>query len=298
MWIVAALTLGTLLSCSQSEPDPAGMKLVFEDQDAGRLAICGPDGGKPDYLTPDSLQARGPVTDSGRTTVYFIAKSRSQPEALAAAFSIHVDGTGLRQLAHLPLSVLDLQITPNGSMLLFLGKYPDQEYVRAYRLSVGDSAFQAVTPDTKSVHDPAMAPGGLNFVWHDGSQSDTLFVSSLQSFLTLPIFPFAYTQVSLSWPHGQSFAAVCGPNRHGLCFNLLQDDKGEEVRRESVLIPESEGLEISQPAFHPDGVRILYVETESADPRPSRLCVIDRNSLKITRIPLECRRPAHPAWVR
>ena len=279
-------------------PDPAGLKVVFEDQDAKRLAICGLEGGEPQYFTPDTLESWGPVTDSTRSVVYFIARPKSQPDALAAAFAINLDGSGLRQLASVPLSILDLQITPDATRMLFLGKYPDQERVRAYLTFVGDSVFMAVTPENKSVHDPAMAPGGLNFVWNDGSHSDTLFVSSLQQLMTLPIYSFPYTQLSLSWPHGRAFAAVCGPNRRGLCYNLLNDGEGHELRKETVLIEESEGVEISQPAFHPDGDRILYVETEKGSPGASRLCVIDRNSLKITRIPVECQRPSHPAWIR
>lgn len=296
--MATALASGVLLGCSSAEPDPAGMRVAFEDQESGRIAVCGLEGGEPQFLTPESLVASGPVTDSLKTTVYFIARPRSQPEALASVYSVSVTGTDLQQMTHLPLSVLDLQITPDGTRILFLGKYPDQENVRGYMLTVGDSGFSAVTPERMSVHDPAMAPGGLNFVWNNGGLGDTLFVSSLQSFLTLPIYPFAYSQVALSWPAGRSFAAVCGPNRHGLCFNLLQDDAGNEVRTESVLIPEKEGVEISQPTFHPDGVRILYVERESDSPERSRLSLIDRNSLKITRIPVECERPAHPVWVR
>jgi hypothetical protein len=296
-WLMAAPAF-LLLSCSQSTPDPAGFRVVFEDQEAGRLAVCGLEGGSPQYITPDSLLSSGPVTDSTRATVYFMAHPRSQPDALQAVYAVDTRGTELRQVAEMPLSVQDIQITPDGSLLLFLGKYPDQEHVRAYLMRVGESGFQAVTPDNKSAHDPAMAPGGLNFVWHDGSHSDTLFVSSLQHYLTLPIFVFPYTQVSISWPDGRAFAAVCGPHRRGLCYNMLQSPEGQEVRKETVLIPEEEGVEISQPAFHPDGLRIIYVRSEIPDGGASRLCVIDRNSLKITRIPVDCRRPSHPAWVR
>jgi hypothetical protein len=305
-WLLGLpLVLGAVISCSpksqhevEQAPDPAGFSVAFEDQDAGRLAVCGLDGGAPYYFTPDSLVASGPVTDSLHATVYFIAQPRSQPEALSSVYAVTLSGTDLRQVAALPLSVLDLQITPDGTRLVFLGKYPDSEHVRAYLMVVGEAGFQAVTPENKSVYDPAMAPGGLNFVWHDGRHTDTIFVSSLQQFLTLPIFVFPYTQVSLAWPLGNAFAAVCGPNRLGLCYNLLQDSTGQEVRRETVLIPEQTGVEISHPAFHPDGVRILYVETSSLEPGPSALCLIDRNSLKITRIPVDCRRPTHPVWVR
>jgi len=296
--LLAVLCALGLSACAQVADDPAGLRVVFEDQDAGRLAVCGLSGRDLQYITPDSLISSGPATDSSRRTVYFMAKPRSQPEALQAVYAVDVEGAGLRQVAEIPLSVQDFQITPDGATLLFVGRYPDQEHTRAYQMRVGESGFQAVTPETKSVCDPAMAPGGLNFVWNDGSHSDTLFVSSLQYYLTLPIFAFPYTQVSIAWPDGRAFAAVCGPRRRGLCYMQLATPEGAEARKETVLIPETPEVAISQPAFHPDGVRILFVEAEEGGTRSSRICVIDRNSLKISRIPLDCEHPVHPAWVR
>lgn len=295
-WWAASLVL--MAACSGAQDDPGGFRVVFEDQDAGRIGVCGMSGNKYEYITPDSLYAFGPVTDSTRTTVYFLARRRTLPDGPTAVLAVDVRGGGLRQITDLPLSVLDVQVTPDAAMLVFLGKYPDQDHVRAYQMRVGESGFQAVTPADKSVYDPAMAPGGLNFVWHDGSQSDTLFVSSLQEYLTLPIFVFPYTQVSIRWPDGRAFAAVCGPERRGLCYMLLQTPEGVEARSETVLIPESDGTAISQPAFHPDGVRILYVQTDATGDERSQLRIINRNSLENTRIPTDCAHPAHPAWVR
>lgn len=294
--MIALACLG-LCACARVQDDPAGFRVVFEDQDAGRLAVCSLSGREFQYITPDSLFAFGPVTDSTRAAVYFLARPRSAPDALVSVYVVDVHGNSLRQVTDVPFSVLDVQITPDAATLVFLGKYPDQENVRAYQMRVGESGFHAVTPATKSVHDPAMAPGGLNFVWNDGTQSDTLYVSSLQEYLTLPIYVFPYTQVSLSWPDGRSFAAVGGSHRSALCYMLLQKPNGAEVREESVLVPEKAGISISQPAFHPDGQRILYVQTEQAGKKPSQLRVIDRNSLEVTRIPTSCEHPAHPAWV-
>lgn len=292
------LVLSTLLSCARVEDDPAGLKVAFEDKDAGRIAVCRTSGRDLQYITPDSLLSSGPVTDSTHSTVYFLAKRRNLPDDLTAIYAVNVNGDSLRKISEVPLSVLDFQITPDASTIVFLGKYPDLMHVRAYQLRVGESGFYAVTPAEKSVFDPAMAPGGLNFVWNDGTKSDTLFVSSLQQYLTLPIFVFPYTQVSLSWPHGRAFAAVCGPERRGLCYHELQTPDGVESRKETVLIPESEGVAISQPTFHPDGQRILYVHTDLQGEGRSQLRLIDRNSLKITRIPTETTNPAHPVWVR
>lgn len=292
------LALCAVMGCEPAKDDPAGLRVAFEDQDKGRIAVCGLSGSGLLYITPDSLVASGPVTDSTRRTVYFLARSRSAPEGLTAVFSVDVHGEGLRQITDLPISVLDVQITPDATTLVFLGKYPDQEHVRAYQLRVGESGFHAVTPAERDAHDPAMAPGGLNFVWHDACNCDTLIVSSLQQYLTLPIFKFPYTQVSLSWPEGRAFAAVCGPNRRGLCYMELLTPEGVESRKETELVPETEGVSISQPTFHPDGDRILYVHTEEDGTRLSRLRLIDRNSLKITRIPSSCDQAAHPVWVK
>lgn len=291
-------TCATLLACSENAPDVAGMRLAYEDGDAGRIGVCDLEGGDPDYITPDSLIASCPVTDSLRNKVYFIARRRSQPDALASIYSVSIAGTDLRQVSELPISPLELQITPDGTKLLFVGRYPDEKNARGYQMMVGESGFNAVTPANRSVQDIAMAPGGLNFVWNDGTHGDTLLVSSLQQFLTLGIFPFPYTQVSLRWPDGRAFAAVCGPHRQGLCYNLIQDSTtGEEVRKETILVEEKDGVAISQPAFHPASFVIAYVETETSDDESSQLCLFDRNSLKITRIPLNCDHPRHPVWV-
>jgi Tol biopolymer transport system component len=297
-WLLAVLSLAALAACSPAHDDPEGFRVAFENRDLGRIAVCGASGRGLAYITPDSLIASRPVTDSTRRTVYFLGRPRSFPESLTQVYAMGSDGSALRQVAELPLSPLDLQVTPDGSTLVFLGKYPDQEHVRAYQLRVGEAGFHAVTPADRSAHDPAMAPGGLNFVWHDGTRSDTLFVSSLQQFLTLPIFVFPYTQVALSWPDGRAFAAICGPQRTGLCYMLLQSEDGREVRTETVLIPEQDQGSISDPIFHPDGLRILHVQTAAGPEGRSQLQVINRNSLKITRIPTDCAHPVHPLWVR
>jgi hypothetical protein len=295
LWCLALLVLS---GCSRPADDPAGFGVAFEDQDAGRLAVCGLSGRGFHYITPDTLVASSPVTDSTHGTLYFLATRRADTAAFKAIYAVTAKGDSLRKLSDLPLSVLDLQVTPDASRVVFLGRYADSENVHAYLMRLGETGFQAVTPAQKSVHDPAMAPGGLNFVWQDGTQSDTLFVSSLQETLTLPIFKFPYTQVSLRWPDGRAFAAIGGAHRRGLYHMLLQKPDGEQVRMETELIPEQEGILLSDPVFHPDGDRILYVQTSSDGDKEAELRVIDRNSLKITRLPVDCTHPTHPVWCR
>jgi len=284
-------------ACTGSKQDSDPWRLAFEDRGSQRIAVCRQDGSNLDYLTPDSLTAFGPVTDSSLETVYFIGRSKATPDGLCAIYAIEIDGTYLRKLTDLPLSPLDLQVTPNGGVLVFTGKYPDQENVRAYKMRIGESGFHAVTPATRTVFDPSMAPGGLNFVWHDGSLVDTLLVSTLDQILTLPIYEFAYTQVSIR-PDGLAFAAVCGEERRGLCHMELQDSLKQLVRTETVLVGETEGIAVAQPVFHPEGVRIAYVRSVLGGSPSSEIHVIDRNSLENTRIPIKLQAPAHPVWVR
>jgi Tol biopolymer transport system component len=292
------LTAATLVSaCTGAEEQGDVWRLAFEDTQSDRIAVCRLDGGGLTYITPDSLIAFGPVTDSTHRTVYFVARSKAIPEGLFAIYAIEVDGTYLRKLTDLPLSPQDLQITPDGGTMIFTGKYPDQEYVRGYQMRIGESGFHAVTPPDRNTLDPSMAPGGLNFVWHDGSQDDTLLVSSLDQILTMPIYEFPYTQVSIR-PDGLAFAATFGDDRRGLCHLDLQDSLGQLNRTETVLVPETDGIAIGQPIFHPDGVRIAYVRSTQDPPFSSTIHLIDRNSLEITKIPVDLKAPTHPTWVR
>ena len=293
IWTAATL----VTACTGVDQEGDVWRLAFEDTQSDRIAVCRLDGGGLKYITPDSLTAFGPVTDSTHRTVYFIGRSIVTPVGLFAIYAIEVDGTYLRKLTDLPLSPQDLQITPNGGTLVFTGKYPDQEFVRCYQMRIGESGFHAVTPAVRNVLDPSMAPGGLNFVWHDGSRDDTLLASSLDQILTMPIYEFPYTQVSIR-PDGLAFAAVCGDDRRGLCHMALQDSLRQLNRTETILVPETDGIAIRQPIFHPDGVRIAYVRQTLGDPLTSTVHLIDRNSLEITKIPIDLKAPAHPTWVR
>ena len=293
-WLIMA---GLVAGCAQVPDDPEGYRIAFEDPQAQRIAVIQESGKGFEYITPDSLTAFGPVSDSSWTSVYFIGRSRRLEEGLHAIYAVEVDGTYLRKITDLPLSPMDLQVTPDGGILIFVGRYPDEENPRVYQMSIGESGFHAVTPASRSAMDPFMAPGGLNFIWHDGKHNDTLLVSSLQQILTLPIYEFPYTQVSIR-PDGMAFAAICGEDRRGLCFMALKSPDGQDARDETVLVPETDGVSLSHPIFHPDGVRIAYVRTELSVPPRSSIRVIDRNSLEIKEIPTDLTTPTHPVWVR
>ena len=286
----ATARFAMLWGCS-GQPADDGWRVALEDPDAGRIAICRVDGGDFAYITPDSIVAEGPVTDSTHRTVYFLGYPRGDSAVTNAIYAVSTDGTGLRRVAELPFRALDLQVTPDTTSLVFTGSYPDEERPRAYQMVVGQPGFRAVTPANRPAFDPSMAPGGLNFVWQDSTLGDTLYVSSLQQILTLPIYTFPYTQVTIS-PDGMAFVAVCGDGRRGLCYEQLQ------TKEKRVLVAERSTEAVTHPIFHPDGVRVAFVETLPESPTRSSIRVIDINSLENKEIPLDLERPTHPAWVR
>lgn len=296
LWIGAALVM--LLSGCTSEPDtPAGWRVAFEDLKTGRIGACYLDGSHFKYLTPDSLWASQPVADSAGQTVYFCSSRKDERDLPNALYAVETDGTYLRKITDLPFRAIDLQVTRDGGRLVFVGSYPDQEYPRAFQLVIGEDGFTAVTDTRRAAYDICVSPGGMNFVYHDSTLSDTLYVSELYQNLTLPIMPFPYTQVSIS-PNGFEFAAVCGPRRRGLCHLLLKDSEGKATRDERVLVPESPDKSISHPIFNLDGRRVCYVETSNRDDSSSVIKVIDVNSLVVNEIDTGKRRVSHPAWVR
>jgi hypothetical protein len=285
------IVLGLILGCSGETQDLGGWRVAFEDQDSGRIGVCDLAGRGLQYITPDSLWATGPVSDTLGRTVYFTTGKPEETLVPNAIYAVETDGSYLRKLTDLPLRAVDIQVTPDGGKIVFIGRYPDQEYMRAYEYVVGTEGFRAVSVAGRPAYDPGMAPGGLNFVWHDSSMTDTLFVSSLQQVLTLPIFPFPYTQCAIS-PDGEAFAAVCGEHRRGLCFNKLRE------KAERVLVPESDAGAITRPIFHPDGERVAFVYTELAEGARQEIRLVSLNSLEVNKIPIDAGAPTHPAWVR
>lgn len=283
--------------CVADAEKPTGWRVAFEDLNAGRIGACYLDGSNFEYLTPDSLWASQPVSDSSGQTVYFCSSRRDERHLPNALYAVETDGSYLRKITDLPFRAIDLQVTLDGGRLVFVGSYPDQKYPRAFQLVIGEEGFSAVTSTGRAAYDISMAPGGMNFVYHDSTLSDTLYVSELYQKLTLPIAPFPYTQLSIS-PNGLEFAAVCGPQRRGLCHLLLKDSLGNSVRDERVLVAESPDKWISHPIFHRDGKRVCYVEASSADDSSSTLKVIDLNSLVVNEIDVAGRRVSHPVWIR
>jgi hypothetical protein len=285
---LCTLLIVIVAGCSAQPPDD-GWRIALEDPDAGRIAVCNPGNGSFTYVTPDSLYAEGPVTDSSWSVIYFLGYPRTREGTVNAVYAVGVDGSDLRKISDLPLRALDLQVSPNGRTIVFTGRYPDQEFIRGYQMTVGESGFRATTPGDRNAYDPAMAPGGLNYVFHDSTMADTLWVSSLQETLNLPIYrDFVYTQVSIS-PDALNFAAVCGEQRRGLCYMHLPERAGR------VLIPEQDGVSITHPVCHPDSVTVGYVHHEGGR---TQLRTIDVNSLEIKEIPLDLPHPTRPAWVR
>jgi hypothetical protein len=287
-----ALALATLTACSAEAPTYIdGWRVAFEDPETGRIAVCGINGEGFEYITPDSLWAAGPVSDSTGKTVYFFGQPRDREQSANALFAVEVDGSYLRKITDLPLRALDIQVTPDGGKIVFTGRYPDQELPRAYEFVVGVDGFRAVSPANRGAYDPGMAPGGLNFVHHDSSFSDTLQVSSLQQILTIPIAPFPYTQTTIR-PDGNVFVSVCGENRRGLCSMALK------TREERILVAESDEGAVSHPVFNWNGDLVVFVYTEAGPKAPTSIRIISLNSMEIIEIPLTLKTVTHPAWVR
>jgi hypothetical protein len=285
------MVLGLALGCAGEPQDLGGWRVAFEDSGRGRIGVCDLAGKGLNYITPDSLWATGPVSDTLGSTVYFVTGRPEDSLVPNAIYAVETDGSYLRKLTDLPFRALDIQVTPDGGKIVFVGRYADQEFTRAYEFVVGSEGFRAVSMAGRPAYDPGMAPGGLNFVWHDSTMIDTIFVSSLQQVLTLPIFPFPYTQTAIS-PDGEAFAAVCGENRRGLCFNKLRQ------KAERVLVPEADDGAISHPIWHPDGERVAFVFTETGDEVAPEIRLVDINSLEVNKIPIDAKSPTHPAWVR
>lgn len=285
------IALGWLfLACSPSVT-PGEWRLAFADLDRGRIGICRLDGSMFRYITPDSLFAQHPSADSTGHIVIFAATSPDNPDGPSALYSIQSDGSGLELLTYAPFRIYEVTAGPDGAMALFVGRYADSDMPRVYRYRKGEPGFTAVLGPERIPLDLAMPPTGANFLFHDYSGGDTMWVGNAAGGLPIPIYNLPFSQCSFS-PDGLSLVSVDRESRNTLALFDFRDWSVD-----TLVAPDSDGVTLADPAFHPAGRRACFIRREGVD-ELGRVAVVDLNSLELKLLPAVVPRPARPAWVR
>jgi dipeptidyl aminopeptidase/acylaminoacyl peptidase len=290
--VVSLLMFSLMLAACGIEqaPAPGEWQLAFADLDVQRIAVCRLNGSHVRYITPDSLVTLQPSADSTGHIIIFAATRRQAPQGASALYSIQSDGTGLELLTYAPFHISEVSAGPDGSMALFVGRYADSDMPRVYRYRRGEEGFSAVLGPERVPTDLAMAPTGANFLFHDGSAGDTMWVGNVAGGLPIPIYNFPYSQCSFA-PDGLSLVTVDRGARNTLALFDFRDWTAD-----TMVAPE-DGSTVADPAVHPDGQKACFVR-KSAAAGEVRLAIADLNSHEIKILREVARRPARPVWVR
>jgi len=284
--------LASLLACSpDSAPTPGEWRLAFADLDKGRIATCRVDGSHMRYITPDSLFTQQPSADSTGHIVIFAATRSDNPQGASALYAVHSDGSELELLTYAPFHIYEVAAGPDGSMALFVGRYADSHMPRVYRYRKGEPGFTAVLGAERIPLDLAMPPTGANFLFHDDSGGDTMWVGTVAGGLPIPIYNFPFSQCSFS-PDGLSLVTVDRGAHNTLALFEFSDWSVD-----TLVAPGAAGATLADPAFHPAGGRACFVRQE-VDGERDRVAVVDLNSLDINLLPAVVARPSRPVWVR
>jgi hypothetical protein len=284
--------MGLALACSPNAgPAPGEWYLAFADTDLGRIATCRVDGSRMRYITPDSLWATQPSADSTGHIVLFAATARANPTGVSAIYAVNSDGSGLELLTPTPLHIDELVAGPDGSLAIFIGRYADSEKPRVYRFRKGEPGFVAVLEPKRLPLDLAMPPTGANFLFHDESGGDTMWVGTVAGGLPIPIYNFPFSQCSFS-PDGLSLLTIDRDARNTLALFDFRDWSVD-----TLVAPEAEGTRLADPAFHPAWGRACFIRRSAAE-SGDRIGVLDLNSLDLKILPAVVSHPARPVWVR
>lgn len=281
-----------LFACSSDTMPTAGeWHLAFADLDQGRIATCRLDGSHLRYITPDSLFAQHPSADSTGRIVIFAATRPDSPDGPSALYRIRSDGDRLELLTYVPFHVDELVAGPDGTFALFTGRYADSDKSRVYRYREGEPGFVAVVGPERHPLDLAMPPTGANFLFHDRSGGDTMWVGTVAGGLPIPIYNFPFSQCSFA-PDGLSLVTIDRDAHNTLALFSFRDWSVD-----TLVPPDSGGATLADPAFHPAWGHACFIHRPK-DEGPGRIGLFDLNLLQFSLLPAIVARPARPVWVR
>lgn len=281
-----------IASCSDQSQrgavDAHGWRIAFEVVDSGKIAVCELSGADFALVTPDSLIAAHPATDSSGKDVYFTARTKSL--GTSAIYSVQTDGANLRKIIDLPFAPTALAISPSRRVILAEGHYEEDPSPRLYRVAAAEGRMRPVTPASIPTANPVFSPEGSTFLFNDLRSPDTVWIGFVAGSIPLPLNGVPYRQCSIH-RDGFSVVGIAGPRGNELHRYFFAAQKDTILAR----VPDGAG-QFANPVFHAQGSLICLEEI-----RPdgsSRIAIYDPGSTELNYIPFAKSTVRKPIWVR
>jgi hypothetical protein len=273
---------------SVTDLDAGGWRIAFEVVDSGRVAVCDMDGSHFEFITPDSLIAFHPATDSTGRTIYFCVTQRSV--GANAVYSVATAGSNLKKLSDLPFQPSALAVSPSGRVVVVEGHYADESLPRLYRVSTSEGRMMTLTPASIPTASPVFSPEGSTFLFNNLRSPDTVWIGFVAGSQPLPLPAVTYKQCSIA-PDGFSVAGIGGPKNTELRRYFFATQKDTVL----VTAPHGSG-ELANPVFHPGG-SLICLEQVASD-GSSRVAIYDVKTSRLEYVPHPKTTARKPIWVR